>query len=246
MKREGSKLALIKQHLVTGIRFRQFKDKLPSENKLAEKFSVSRMTARKALSELESEGFVERIQGKGTFVKKHDFSMGYFTIQPSKKHAQDLKVSYFSKVLDLRMMARPPARIAKKLGYDQQTIPPLRLHFFDGKPVRYEKRYLRGDLCGGILWEDLEKTSIHELLVDKYELPLTRVWQRITAVTMPGEIAAIFKEPEGHPAFHIERTTFTHENAVTFVEYYIRGELAFEDTFSPNPLDRSRPDFSRT
>lgn len=43
-------------------------DKVPSENELAKRFEVSRLTARKALERLEYEGIVTRIQGLGTFV----------------------------------------------------------------------------------------------------------------------------------------------------------------------------------
>ncbi len=42
-------------------------DKLPSENELVREFHVSRHTIRKALSILESEGYVEAVHGKGTF-----------------------------------------------------------------------------------------------------------------------------------------------------------------------------------
>ncbi len=41
--------------------------RLESENELADRFSVTRLTARQALSRLEQEGLVTRIQGKGTF-----------------------------------------------------------------------------------------------------------------------------------------------------------------------------------
>ncbi|HEY4309184.1 MAG TPA: GntR family transcriptional regulator [Pirellulales bacterium] len=43
-------------------------DALPSEKKLAETLRVSRHTVRQALCELEREGAVERVHGKGTFV----------------------------------------------------------------------------------------------------------------------------------------------------------------------------------
>ncbi len=237
MKQKGSKNAKIKQHLIQGIKFQHFKDKLPSENQLAQKFDVNRMTARKVLSELESEGLVERIQGKGTYIKKRDLSSAYFKIQPSRKHAEMLNVEYSSKVLELEMLPHPPDEIGKRLNYDKDTILVRRLHLFDKKPVRYEIRYLRGDLCGGIFWEDLEKNSIHELLVSKYDLPLTKVWQRITAEIIPDHMADIFDVETGHPVFYIERLTYTLEKTITFVNYYILGELAFEDTFAPYGID---------
>jgi DNA-binding transcriptional MocR family regulator len=42
---------------------------VPSENEIIEKYQVSNTTARKALHELETEGWVVRVKGKGTFVK---------------------------------------------------------------------------------------------------------------------------------------------------------------------------------
>lgn len=41
---------------------------LPSETELCEKYSVSRITTRRALSELAEDGFLTRRQGKGTYV----------------------------------------------------------------------------------------------------------------------------------------------------------------------------------
>ncbi|MDO3408922.1 GntR family transcriptional regulator [Saccharibacillus sp. CPCC 101409] len=42
---------------------------VPSENEIAEQFSLSRQTVRQAFSELERLGLLERVQGKGTFVR---------------------------------------------------------------------------------------------------------------------------------------------------------------------------------
>lgn len=42
---------------------------VPSENEIAERFSLSRQTVRQAFSELERQGLLERVQGKGTFVR---------------------------------------------------------------------------------------------------------------------------------------------------------------------------------
>jgi len=44
---------------------------LPDERSIAVSYKVSRITVRKALSELESDGFVERVQGRGTMVLKN-------------------------------------------------------------------------------------------------------------------------------------------------------------------------------
>ena len=43
-------------------------DQMPSENEIAEQFQMSRQTVRQTFGELEQEGWLFRIQGKGTFV----------------------------------------------------------------------------------------------------------------------------------------------------------------------------------
>ena len=64
------KFAQIKQFIVDNIRSSAWLEnqRVPSENELAEQFSVSRMTARRALSELTEACILTRIQGLGTFV----------------------------------------------------------------------------------------------------------------------------------------------------------------------------------
>ena len=45
-------------------------EKIPSENELAGKFGISRHTIRQAIGELVNEGWLYRVQGKGTFVNR--------------------------------------------------------------------------------------------------------------------------------------------------------------------------------
>ncbi len=42
--------------------------KLPSENQIAMKFNTSRITAKRALTELQEEGYIYRYQGKGSYI----------------------------------------------------------------------------------------------------------------------------------------------------------------------------------
>ena len=209
-----------------------FADALPSENDLAQRFGVSRMTARKALRQIELQGYAERIPGKGTFLRRGLRSEGFFRVRPFKRYAEELNAVPSTRVLEMRQIT-PPARAAASLGSTEPVILARRLHHFDDTPVRYEVRYLRGDLCGGVLREDLERESIHELLVDRFNLPLTRVWQRMEARRAGYGLASLFQVDEGYPVFHITRVTYTFEQPVTYVEYDIRGEVGFEDTFYP-------------
>ena len=67
-----SKYEEIKQDIVKRILSKEFQpgQKISSEAELKSKYNVSSTTVVKALNELVSEGYVYRVQGKGTFVTK--------------------------------------------------------------------------------------------------------------------------------------------------------------------------------
>ncbi len=48
-------------------------DQLPTEMKIAKDFSVSRITATRALKELELSNYIHRIQGSGSYVNEQDW-----------------------------------------------------------------------------------------------------------------------------------------------------------------------------
>lgn len=69
---EKPKYQKLKDHIVAAIKSKDLRvgEKIDSENELAEKFEISRHTVRQALGELVNEGWLYKIQGKGTFVDR--------------------------------------------------------------------------------------------------------------------------------------------------------------------------------
>lgn len=204
----------------------------PSENAVATRFAVSRMTARHALSELERAGHLRRTAGKGNIVQRRIFSQGFLTVKPFNTYAKEIGAQPTTVVL-CAAVTPLSAEGQQKLGV-KTAIFVHRLRALDGEAVIEEKRYLRHDLCAAILKEDLANESIHDLLIRKLKLPLTKVWQRLTVVTLTPEQAALFACPAGLPAFLLERVTYTHEQPVTWVTYLMRGDnYSFENEFYP-------------
>ncbi len=108
------KYARTKQKLLSYIGENRIKpgDRLPSEKEIAEQFSVSMITLRRALLELEADGVVDRIQGKGTFVKSQVLNgeklgtVGFLAIDqwtyPSPLQLENLRKSLYSRGYGLR------------------------------------------------------------------------------------------------------------------------------------------------
>lgn len=227
----------IKKYILDGIAAHSFTDALPSENKLAEFFSVSRMTARKAMDELETEGHITRVNGKGSFVKTQKHFSGFFRVRPFKQWAKDLKVTPSTRVLKAGVI-ETPKEIAGILDYPEQIIQLSRLNYFDKLPIRYAIHHLRSDIGAGILMDDLQEESVNELLATKYRVDVTKISQDLIAINLPADIASLFGVKAGYPAFHFKRTEYSNDKPICYVEYFIRGEMAFRDVFSPK-LERS-------
>lgn len=68
-------------------------DKIPSEKELSTMFNVSRITSNKAVSDLEVMGIVERIRGKGTFIKSNNLNSNDFSHVLSKSFKISSEVS---------------------------------------------------------------------------------------------------------------------------------------------------------
>lgn len=72
--KNGHKWQQVKSYLLSQISDGNYRpgDILPSENYLCEKENVSRNTVRQALKELENEGMIYRVRGKGTFLSDYE------------------------------------------------------------------------------------------------------------------------------------------------------------------------------
>lgn len=67
------KYLILKETLIDKIKYKQLNtgDKIMSENELSAQYGVSRHTVRQALAELVNEGWLYKLQGKGTFVNSN-------------------------------------------------------------------------------------------------------------------------------------------------------------------------------
>jgi len=82
---------------------------MPSVRQLSADLNVSMITTKRAYSDLEREGLIYTVAGKGTFVKTEDLKM----IQ--EKHIAEILVQVSEQIAELKKLNVPMERITKEL-----------------------------------------------------------------------------------------------------------------------------------
>lgn len=200
--------------------------RLPSENALSEQHQVGRNTIRHALSDLAVKGYVESVQGVGTFVtetlfpKTVEFLYGF-----SQEMAQRGK-NVASKVIEAKIIEADPllARVLRiQLGSEVVFL--NRLRVVDGKPAAIERAYLPHVFCLGILEHDFALESLYDVLSAQYNMKPDHAEQEIGAEIATPQVAALMDLTHPAAVLVIRRETRTAEGRVIeYVESEFRSD----------------------
>jgi GntR family transcriptional regulator len=216
--------------------------KLPTEAELCARYGFSRGTVVRALELLERQGLIAREQGRGTFVAPPRPVHGTFRILDFSEDMRARGKTPGTRVLRVGV-ERPTAELAARLRLPrgERVIRIERLRLADGDPMALETRYLAYSTCPELLGEDLERESIHRLLIEKYRLPLVRAQYTISAAVLDARDAALLATAPGTPGFRVERLTFTvGDRPVTWMVSLYRGDQ-YRFTAELGPLPPASP-----
>lgn len=162
-QRGGAKYRRIVDAMLDEMRHKPQGERLPSERVLAERFEVSRMTLRQALDELEQAGWIERVHGSGTFVRRPVVSLG----QVLTSFTQDMRARGLTPSATLLGfdVVPAPAEVASELGLPagEEVVWIERLRFAEGEPMCVEVSHFPIRFRQLLETGDLE-SSVHDLL----------------------------------------------------------------------------------
>lgn len=200
--------------------------RLPSENALSEQHQVGRNTIRHALSELSVKGYVESVQGVGTFVTETHFPKTVeFLYGFSQEMAQRGK-NISSEVIEARIIPADPllARVLRiQLGAEVVFL--NRLRVVDGKPAAIERAYLPHAFCQEILAHDFSQESLYDVLAAQYNMKPDHAEQEIGAEIATPQVAELMGLKHPAPILIIRRETRTADGRVIeYVESEFRAD----------------------
>lgn len=186
-------------------------DGVPSENALADKFCVSRMTARRALSELTDSGVLERIRGAGTFVSEQLPTGSFMEIQSIAKEIELRGHQHRAEVITLELR-EVDTKIQKLLLLDMHASCAFSrvLHYENERPIQVEERLVNTQLVPGYLEQDFSQITPSDYLSSV--TPLSEADHWIEAVPCEGNIHKLLKMKKTTPCLKISRRTFTRKH----------------------------------
>ena len=213
-------------------------EKLPSEKEIGERFDVSRVTVRRALQTLESEGFIYRRQGLGSFVKERRAAQGLVRLTDFAQDMERAGLEPASRVLHHASVPVPPAPAAA-LGLEpRSTVVRLdRLRLGDGEPIALDRTWLPMFYAQLLEGHDLEHETIYQILETEYDIPILSGHYRITAANADEVLAEALGVESDQALLLIERLSLTEgEKRVYYQRRYYRSDrVAYELELARDP-----------
>ncbi len=202
-------------------------DQLPSEAELGRQFGVSRITVRRALHTLESEGLIYRKQGLGSFVHSRPLRQGLVFLSDFVEDMAAAGLKAASRTLNLETVLAP-AVVSDALGIQagKSVVCLERLRLGDGQPVAFDRTWLP-ILYGHLLEDhDLGERTIYAILEDEFDIPVLSGRYRIESVNAKPDIAEILEVPRGRALLLVERLSRTvGDKPVYYQRRYYRSDL---------------------
>ncbi|MBW8331157.1 MAG: GntR family transcriptional regulator [Prolixibacteraceae bacterium] len=225
-------------------------DKVPSENELIKTYKISNTTARKSLLEVEINGWVSRVKGKGTFVLNR-FQDKYLTrvlgsFEAIKESFNDnlIKEGFAPKNLILEKTIIENGISSNINGRHYIVEGPVlkihRLRFADDMLLKDETRYISMKICPKINMLDLEQPLL-KIYEEKYQLELNEVQRTLgTQILYPGEPGNFFENEMPLAVFVLDGAIFTSEGKIVELEksYYRGDKYKFSVSAKPQLLKK--------
>lgn len=192
-------------------------DLIPNEAELANEFGCARTTVNRALRSVAESGLLDRRRKAGTRVALNPVRKATLAI-PILRREIEAKNQLYSHALLALETKPPPVEIGARMKLDgnQDCLHLTSLHMADGQAYASEDRWINQTIVPGIIEADFATISANEWLVAN--APFTHGDIAFSAVRADREISNQFSAPEGSALFSIERTTWNHGNAITFVQ----------------------------
>lgn len=193
-------------------------ERVPSESELGLAFEASRTTVRQALGDLQKEGLIFTLQGKGSFVAR---PKAFQNVTQLTGLGESLATQGYEvlNVLQGVRYERPDAVVAARLALpaDARVCEIRRVRLLNREPVSLECTYVTEAIGRQLERADLVTRDIFLVLENDCGIALGHADLRIDATLADDALARALRYEPGAPVLRIER--LTHDAAGRPIDY---------------------------
>lgn len=185
MMKEKAKYIIVEEYIKDLINDGKLKpgNQLETEFQLAKRFNVSRLTVNKAISRLATDGIIERIPGKGSFVKQAMYFADYKTVGSFSKYMKSQNKVPGSKLIEYKIYdSKEIPMIARylELGDNEKIQYFVRVRLANKEPIAIVTSYIPAKLVPSFDVSVLSG-SLYDFY-DQLNLPRVKTKSKITAI----------------------------------------------------------------
>ncbi|MDO9419941.1 MAG: GntR family transcriptional regulator [Herminiimonas sp.] len=199
---------------------------LPSESEMSALFGVSRITVRQALSDLQKEGLIFKIPGKGTFVAKTKAFQQLMQLEGLAEAMSRMGYEIYNQVTSHKIVPASTTvaeRLQLEVGAPVAEI--KRVRHLNREPLSIEITYLPAEIGERLRKVDLATRDIFLVLENDFGIALGRADLQLDAMLADEVLARPLQIEEGTALLRMERLTHTAEGQPLDFEYlYFRGD----------------------
>lgn len=198
-------------------------ERIPGELALCGVYGVSRVTVRKALEEIERDGFLVRRQGKGTFVAQEKIKRDLGHVTSFSDACAQIGQTAQTCLIERRIEAATEEdRISLNLPRDSEVLSICRLRLSDGEPVMLE--YNRFSAALSFLETEPLTESLYALLSSHGLIP-SRAVHDISLGRARGRISKLLETKDGDALLLLDQVVFDqHDRPLHRSCQWIRGD----------------------
>ena len=217
-------------------------DLLPGEHRLCKEFNVSRTVVRQALSQLETQGVIERVKGKGTFVAHQKVPESLVHTLTGLYEEVAARGGHVRSEVRRQEVIRADNDVADSLGVapESPVVVIERLRYVDDEPWSWTTTYLPHDIGLLVLHDDLRDKSLYALL-ETHGIRAVRGVRSAEAASANRAQGSLLKVGSGQALLVLRSISYDeHEQPMEYFVAYHRGDRSrFEFQLSASSATQS-------
>lgn len=201
---------------------------IPSERELAATYGLNRMTVRNAIEALVHEGFLKKVQGKGTFVTQSKISSNLYKLQGFSKMLLTKGIQPSTKLLHTGIR-KAGLKYASIFNVDEEAelFRIVRLRLGNDEPFTLEDTLVPYDLLPEIDQYDFSVHSLYDLFAAN-GVDLDMAYETLALVKIRNPEARLLQVPPDSAVFLHECKSYDrNKRVVEFTKSYTNGQKSY-------------------